>query len=66
MHEADVAISDKEFVSKLSIVLKESNETWYWMGLMNNEFVVLFDETLLDDLTQIVKIIKYVIGKLKN
>ena len=34
IHEAQYAQSKRDFVSKLEIVLKESNETSYWLKLM--------------------------------
>ena len=34
IHEAQYAQSKKDFVSKLEIALKESNETSYWLKLM--------------------------------
>ena len=35
IHEAQYAQSKKDFVSKLEIALKESNETSYWLKLLN-------------------------------
>ena len=34
IHEAQYAQSKKDFISKLEIALKESNETTYWLKLM--------------------------------
>lgn len=34
IHEAKYAQSKKDFISKLEIALKESNETSYWLKLM--------------------------------
>lgn len=34
IHEAQYAQSKKDFVAKLEIALKESNETSYWLNLM--------------------------------
>ena len=34
MHEAQYAQSRKDFISKLEIALKESNETSYWLKLL--------------------------------
>ena len=34
IHEAQYAQSRKDFISKLEIALKESNETSYWLKLM--------------------------------
>jgi four helix bundle protein len=35
IHEAKYAQGRKDFISKLEIALKESNETSYWLKLMN-------------------------------
>ena len=35
IHEAQYAQSKKDFISKLEIALKESNETSYWLRLMH-------------------------------
>lgn len=35
IHEAQYAQSKKDFVAKLEIALKESNETSYWLRLMH-------------------------------
>ena len=35
IHEAQYAHSKKDFVAKLEIALKESNETSYWLKLMH-------------------------------
>jgi len=35
IHEAQYAQSKKDFVAKLEIALKESNETSYWLKLMH-------------------------------
>lgn len=35
IHEAQYAQSKKDFISKLEIALKESNETSYWLKLMH-------------------------------
>lgn len=34
IHEAQYAQSKKDFISKLEIALKESNETSYWLKLL--------------------------------
>jgi four helix bundle protein len=34
IHEAQYAHSKKDFIAKLEIALKESNETSYWLKLM--------------------------------
>lgn len=35
IHEAQYAQSKKDFIAKLEIALKESNETSYWLSLMH-------------------------------
>ena len=35
IHEAQYAQSKKDFIAKLEIALKESNETSYWLKLMH-------------------------------
>ena len=34
--ESECAVSDKDFISKLYIALKESSETLYWLRLLHN------------------------------
>lgn len=36
VHEAEYAQSKLDFISKLSIALKESNETTYWISLLRD------------------------------
>lgn len=36
IHEAQYAQSKKDFIAKLEIALKESNETSYWLKLMHD------------------------------
>ena len=40
IHEAQYAQSKKDFIAKLEIALKESNETSYWLKLMK-ELILL-------------------------
>ena len=51
MHEAKFAQSRADFVSKVSIALKEANETQYWLRLLHDSgyiddatFVSMFDD----------------------
>jgi four helix bundle protein len=64
IHEAKYSYSKKEFVSKMSIALKEANETSYWLELIfETEYITKpeFDsinsenQELLKLLTSIVK-----------
>ncbi len=67
VREARRAQSGKDFLSKLYIALKESDETAYWLELMNetgyidgNEFESLYNdcEELIKMLTAIIKTCK--------
>jgi four helix bundle protein len=63
-HEAEHAESKKDFIHKLSVALKEANETQYWLNLMKatnylelNEFqeLELLCTELIKMLTAIIK-----------
>ena len=65
--EAKYAQSDKDFLHKLSISLKESAETKYWLELLKDDY--LSDKetnTLLNDNEEILKILVSTTKKLKN
>ena len=63
VEEAIGAISRKEFVSKLSIALKEARETKYWLRLLDRSQIIAFDysdylndvEAIENVLTKIIK-----------
>jgi four helix bundle protein len=40
IREAEFAQSKADFISKLSIALKESNETDYWINLMKDSLII--------------------------
>jgi four helix bundle protein len=66
--EAEFAQSRKDYLSKLSIALKEASETRYWILLMiENELApkVKFTD-MLDELNQIIKILIVITKKLKQ
>ncbi|MDO4460357.1 MAG: four helix bundle protein [Clostridia bacterium] len=44
IHEAQYAQSKKDFISKLEIALKESNETSYWLRLMHETDRIEYSE----------------------
>ncbi len=49
--EADAGQSKKDFISKLSIALKEAKETHYWLRLLfDSEYITkqMFDSLILD------------------
>ena len=65
--EAKYAQSDKDFLHKLSISLKESAETKYWLELLKEDY--LSDKeanTLLNDNEEIIRILVSTTKKLKN
>ena len=57
--EAAYAQSKKDFVSKLSIAIKDSHETEYWLNLLKDTKFIdanMF-QSLIDDLVEILKIL---------
>lgn len=48
IHEGNVSISRKEFVSKFQIALKECYETQYWLELFKETKII--SQELFDDL----------------
>ena len=63
VEEAIASISRKEFISKLSIALKEARETKYWIRILDHSQLVAFDyseylkevEAIVNILTKIIK-----------
>ncbi len=56
--EARFAQSDKDYLSKLSIALKEANETEYWIELLNEGYLSLKEsDSLLTDAREIIAIL---------
>ena len=66
--EAEFAQSRKDFLSKLTIALKEASETRYWMLLLIDNNIVPKSKLamMLDELTQIIKILIATTKKLKE
>jgi four helix bundle protein len=66
--ESKNAQSRGDFISKLSIALKEADETQYWLDLLH-ETQYLDDKvytSLNDDCTEIIKLLTSIIKKLKE
>jgi four helix bundle protein len=65
--EAVYAQSNKDFIHKYSIALKEASETKYWIKIMiKSEIVPLKKFTLLlEETERIIKILTSIINKLK-
>ncbi|MBD2072878.1 four helix bundle protein [Phormidium sp. FACHB-592] len=66
--EAEFAQSNKDFISKYSIALKEASECRYWIRILINSGVVSDQrfEPMLSELNSIIKILVSSINKLKQ
>jgi four helix bundle protein len=66
--EAEFAQSRKDYLSKLTIALKEASETRYWIQLIieNNLASEIKFKAMLDELNQIIKILIAITKKLKE
>lgn len=58
LRESKNAISKADFVFKLSIAQKEADETIFWLELIQQIRKTPIEESLLDEASQILKIIK--------
>ena len=68
VREAEFAQSRKDFVSKLSIALKEANETDYWLMLLNDSDYIneKMYNSIEPDIKEIIKLLVSSINTLKN
>jgi len=67
IREGKYAQRDKDFISKLSIALKEASETEYWLELLKDEYLSEDEvNSLLTDLIQIIKILTSIIKTMKK
>jgi four helix bundle protein len=68
VREALEAQSKKDFISKLSIALKEATETEYWLELLRETGYIedKFCAPLLNDLTEIIKLLNSIIKTTKQ
>jgi four helix bundle protein len=59
IREAEFGQSKADFVSKLSIALKEANETAYWLSLLKDTDYIKSDEyiSLKNDCDELIKIL---------
>ncbi len=57
--ESRYAQSDPDFLSKLSIALKEANETCYWLNCLGRRNIIdqQGHQSMLNDATELVKIL---------
>ena len=63
--EAQYAQSKADFTSKMSIALKEANETKYWLNLLNKSNYYQNDK-LLHDCNEIIRILTAIVNKSKD
>ena len=66
--EGQFAQSDADYISKLSIALKESAETIYWLDLLNDAEIISAKqyESILNDAKIITGTLVNIINKIKN
>lgn len=59
VEEADAAQSKKDFISKLSIALKEAKETHYWIRLLHDSHYLdkNLADSLIKDCTELIAIL---------
>ena len=68
VREAEQAESKADFIHKLAIALKEANETEYWILLLGktNYLTPKQSESILNDLTELLKLLTSIIKKTKQ
>jgi four helix bundle protein len=66
--ESQESESKKDFIHKLSIALKESRETQYWLRLLIESELISHQEfqSLSDDCEEVIKLLVSIIKKLKE
>ena len=66
--EGQFAQSDADYISKLSIALKEAAETIYWLDLLNDAEIISAKqyESILNDAKIITGTLVNIINKIKN
>jgi len=59
IHEAEFGQSKADFVNKLSIALKEANETDYWLSLLKDSTYLTEEmyNTIKPDITELIKML---------
>lgn len=65
IREAQDAESKADFIHKMKIAIKETNETEYWLMLCKNADNYPFDDNLLIHLKEIIKILMKIISTSK-
>lgn len=66
--ESKTAQSDADFISKLSIALKEANETKYWLVLLHESAIISDEEfsSIVNDVNTIIGTLIIVLKKKKG
>ena len=66
--ESEFAQSNADFINKLTIGLKEANETKYWINLLyDTQYIsVSMYKSLISDIKELISLLVVIIKKLKN
>ena len=68
VREAEFAQSPQDFANKLSIALKEANETFYWLNLLHDTDYIDQNafESMLDDCNELIALLVSSINTVKQ
>ena len=67
IREATYAQSRKDFINKMSVALKEANETKYWIALLEEEYISKKEaDSLLSDVMEILKMLVSIVKNSKE
>ena len=68
VHEAQGAITKKDFINKLQISLKEANESEYWINLLFKTDILNSEqfESLENDCKELIKLLTSILKSLKS
>jgi len=66
--EAQDTVSKKDFINEMSISLKESRETKYWLRLFESSYIVPSKhiQSIKNDIIEIIKILTSIIKSARN
>ena len=65
VREAQNAESKADFIHKVKLAAKEADETEYWLLLCKNSPSYIFENLLLDDVQELIKILSKIISSTK-
>jgi four helix bundle protein len=66
VREAQNAESKADFIHKIKLAAKEADETEYWLLLCKNSPLYTFEEKLLTDVRELIKILSKIISTSKS